>query len=79
MKSEYQQKVLALEEILNTTPKTTFVKNISKIKEFPDDSSTPDIYKDGESGWGRLTSSFSIGNSGLKYRCMNWKANQVLV
>lgn len=62
MKSEYQQE-FSLEEILNTTPKTTFVKDISKIKEFPNDSSTPDIYKGGESGWGRLTSSFSIGNS----------------
>ena len=62
MKSEYQQE-FSLEEILNTTPKTTFVKDISKIKEFPNDSSTPDIYQGGESGWGRLTSSFSIGNS----------------
>lgn len=46
MESEYQQE-FSLEEILNTTPKTTFVKDIDKIEEFPNDSSTPDIYK----GW----------------------------
>ena len=62
MESEYQQE-FSLEEILNTTPKTTFVKDIDKIEEFPNDSSTPDIYKGGESGCGRLTSSFNKGNS----------------